>query len=135
MKKTILSLLAVGAALTLNAQIAEVSKPEPILRGVESEMFNPVLSADGNYLMFSDANYTNVRQYDFASGAVSHVNIGQRQALRARVDNDGRVTDPTGVRTEGSTLYITKNGVEKAYTPSNPTPDTSGHRCRPTAKK
>lgn len=117
MKKSILSLFAVGAALTLNAQIAEVSKPEPILRGVESEMFNPVLSADGNYLMFSDANYTNVRQYEFASGAISHVNIGQRQAIRARVDNQGRISEPVGVRTEGSTLYITKNGVEKAYTP------------------
>jgi len=118
MKKTILSLLVVGTAMTVTAQIAEVSKPEPILRGVESEMFNPVLSADGKYLMFSDANYTNVRRYEFESGAVSKVDLEPRRAVRARICNDGTVaTETNSVRTEGSTLYITVNGVEKAYSP------------------
>lgn len=118
MNKFILSLIAVGTAMTINAQIAEVSKPEPILRGIESEMFNPVLSADGKYLMFSDANYTNVRRYEFESGVVSKVDLEPRRALRARIDNNGTVdTEANGVRTEGSTLYVTVNGVEKAYSP------------------
>lgn len=120
MNKSILTLcLACGVAGAVNAKIAEVSAPEPILRGVETELYNPVLSADGTQLMFSNSDFTNLRVYDFESGAVSKVNANRHQAYTARFDADDQVTfNPrNSVRTEGSTLYITVNGKETGYTP------------------
>ncbi len=119
MKKTILSVAAVFAALAVNAQMAQVSTPEPILKGVESDMYHPVLSADGQHLLFSGIDYTNLRTYDFASGSVQKITANPNEALVAHFDNADKVAlaPRTNVRTQGSTLYICVNGQEKAYTP------------------
>ena len=120
MKKIILTLcLTCAAATTLSAQLADISSPTPLLKGVESEMYNPVLSADGKQLMFSASDYTNLRTFDFESGAVSKINANRAQAYKARFDANDNVTFnyATSVRTEGSTLYITVNGRETGYSP------------------
>ena len=119
MKKLILTLTGICAALTLSAQMATVSTPEPILKGVETDLFHPVLSQDGSQVLFSAADYSNLRAYDFNSGAVTKVASDNRSALNAHFDSDNRVSlkPSTKVRTEGTTLYINVNGVEKAYHP------------------
>lgn len=111
--------MAVGAALTAGAQIANVSTPEPLLKGVETSMFHPVLSADGKYLLFSDADYSNVRTYDFNSGSIEKVNIDKHEAYYAHFNADNKIVaaPASAVRTEGSTLFISVNGVEKSYSP------------------
>lgn len=119
MKKSILSLVAVCASMTMSAQMATVSTPQPILKGVETNLYHPVLSADGQRVLFSDADYTNLRTYDFESGVVEKLNVDNRAALNAHFDAKGKVTlrPETKVRTEGTTLYITVNGVQKGYHP------------------
>lgn len=115
MKKSILILAAISASLALNAQMAQVSTPEPILKGVESDLFHPVLSKDGKHLLFSNANYTNLRSFDFESGAVAKLGATNSEALNAHFDAENKVClkAETKVRTEGSTLFIN----EKAYQP------------------
>lgn len=119
MKKTILTLTAVCGFCIANAQMATISTPEPLLKGVETNLFHPVLSTDGTRVLFSDADYSNLRTYDFESGVVSHVAVPQAEAFDARFDADGKVTvaAPTSVRTEGTNLIISKNGKETSYSP------------------
>lgn len=119
MKKTILLFAAVCAAFTMTAQIAKVSAPEPILKGVESNLFHPVLSADGNQLLVSDADYSNLRTYDFKSGAVKKLNADKNAAFKAHFgkNNVVELQEPASVRTDHSTLYVKVKGVEKAYQP------------------
>lgn len=120
MKKTFLTLcLTCASAVMMQAQLADISSPKPLLRGVESEMYNPVLSADGKQLMFSSADFSNLRTLDFESGAVSKVSATRTQAFKARFDanDDVTFTPSTAVRTQGSTLYITVNGHETGYSP------------------
>lgn len=159
--KKLLVLAALGAAVAAQAQIASVERPEPLMAGVHTDLYNPILSADGSMLLFSSADYSNLRIYDFASGAAQTISTEARSGLDAQFTADGRqvvyvsqhrdasginmrskhtysidaqanttagsarrmVARPVvknhgnGVRTEGSTLYIIKNGVEKAYQP------------------
>ncbi|MDE6574842.1 MAG: hypothetical protein K2L84_05890 [Muribaculaceae bacterium] len=176
--KRLLLLAALATSIGMGARIAETGKATPILAGVQSNLYNPILSPDGNKLLFSDADYSNLRIYDFESGATSLVCALERAGFDARFtpdgseviyisqtpDSNGRqmrqlhsynigqgadskigeaarfIQRPeltkggmetrfngvrkafgkkveTGVRTEGSTLYITVNGIEKAYSP------------------
>lgn len=119
MKKLIFSAILLASASVMQAQLAKVSQAEPILKGQESAMFNPVLSADGQHLLFSDADFSNLRTYDFAAGAVAKVASTPAKAISARFDSNDNVTfEAATVRTEGDKLII--NG--RAYTPVEGTP-------------
>lgn len=135
MKKYLLvaaALLAMGCA---QAQLAEVSKPKALLQGVQSNMYNPVLSADGNQLMFSHNDYSDLRVYDFTDNVTRKVNANRRQAFKARFVGDKVSIDAaSSVRCEGSTIYITVGGTETGYSPvecaagycwASPSPDGS----------
>ena len=119
MKKSILTFAAVCAAVSMSAQMATVSTPEPLLKGIETDLYHPVLSQDGSHVLFSNADYTNLRSYDFESGVVEKVKTDSRSAFNAHFDANNKVSlnPQAAVRTEGTTLYITKNGVEKGYHP------------------
>ena len=176
MKKLLLSIMAFVGIATMNAQIAEVESVSPLLKGVESEMYHPILSSDGSQLLFSDCNFKGLRLYDFNDNVVVKVSNEDRAGFDATFSPDGKeiyfvtqtcdgirnlrqvkkydiasrqtaemtkqgrvvgrpvattkgfaasvdgkmmVTDnvATRVRTEGAQLFITQNGVEKAYTP------------------
>lgn len=120
-KKLLLSALAFTACAWAQAQIAEVSAPRPLLKGTQSEMYYPVLSADGTQLMFSNADYSNLRVYDYASGATQAVSATRPEAFRARFIGDKVATAQpaagTAVSVKGSKLVITANGVSNEYTP------------------
>lgn len=115
MKATILALCAVCAA-GVHAQIAQVSAPQRMLAGVESDIYNPVLSADGTKLMFSDVDYSNPRVYDMTDKVTRKVSLTKSQTMNGRFDKRGAVA-PATVRTDGSTLYIKQGGTERAYSP------------------
>ncbi|MBD5249208.1 MAG: hypothetical protein HDS58_03835 [Barnesiella sp.] len=144
MKKSIIigAMLAVG--LAASAQVARVKSTQPLLQGVESEMYHPRLSPDGSMLLFSSVNYKGLKLYDFNDGVTTRISDEPRAGFDAQFTTDGiryevkkqgeygknayasrsralgkKVKPVSGVsvRTEGSVLYITRKGVEKAYTP------------------
>ncbi len=114
-KKTISVVLAAVAGLAAgHAQIARVSTPEPILKGQESAMYNPVLSNDGSTVLFSDVDHTNLRAYDMEAGVVTPVKATSNEAMTAQFDKNGKVTFSSPVvEAKGSTIII--NG--KSYSP------------------
>lgn len=120
-KKILLSALALTACVWTQAQIAEVSAPRPLLKGTQSEMYYPVLSADGTQLMFSKADYSDLRVYNYASGATKAVNTTRPEAFRARFVGDkvstAQPATGTSVSVKGSKLIITTNGTSREYTP------------------
>lgn len=118
MKKLLITLTAVFSLAFVNAQMATVSTPQPLLKGVESDLYHPVLSADGTQLLFSNADYSNLRTYDFTSGAVKKIQADKDASLKAHfVDNKLSLETSASVRTDGSTLFINVNGVEKSFSP------------------
>lgn len=101
MKALFATLLMCASALAAQAQIATVSTPEPLLRGVQSNLYNPILSADGTKLMFSNADYSNLRMYDFDLGATVNVCDEPRAGYSATFSPDGRsITLVTRTRTD-----------------------------------
>lgn len=181
MKKVLLT-LALVATLTANAQIAEVTSVEPLLKGVDSEMYYPVLNEDGSKLLYSSVNYVGLKMYDFNDNVTLKVSDEERAGLYPTFSKDGKsiyyvtqvwknntnmrqvksydmaskkveaiskegrmvdrplavkggvmatvdnvvstVKNATTVRTNGTQLLISRNGVEKAYTPI---PNSAGY--------
>lgn len=175
MRKYLL-MLATVACLSSHAQIAQVNSIEPLLRGVEKEMYYPVLSQDGSKLLFTSVNCQGLKMYDFNDDVTIKISDKERAGLDASFSTDGRVvyfvdqefkngknicqakkfdisskqetaisdggklvtrpiavkggvmtsvdgkmkattTGYNAVRVQGAKLYITKNGVEKSYSP------------------
>ncbi len=176
MKSKILSLFALCCVISMNAQIAEIKSTVPLLNGVESNMYFPVLSEDGQKLLFTSDNFTGLKMYDFKDNVtikisdevragfdavfslagdmvyyVAQHNINGRNmrqvksydvkskaikavspigryvsrpaslkgGVTAVVDGKSITTakNTLSVRTEGSKLYITRNGIEQAFSP------------------
>lgn len=96
----------------LIADIAQISAPQPLLAGVQSNMYNPTLSKDGNQLMFSHTDYSNLRIYNFTDNVTTPVAATRTQAF-ARATDTGAIS----VRCQGSTLVLTHNGTERRLHP------------------
>lgn len=88
MKKILLTLATV-ACLTSHAQIAQVNSVEPLLRGVESEMYYPELSQDGTKLLFTSVNYKGLKMYDFNNDVTVKITDSERAGLDAKFSADG----------------------------------------------
>lgn len=120
-RKLLLSALALATGVLAQAQIAEVSTPRPLLKGTQSEMYYPELSADGTQLKFSNADYSNLRVYDYASGATTAIKASRSEGFRAHFIGDKVSTEATAAKTtvqiEGSSLLITVNGTTRTYSP------------------
>ena len=80
MRKYLLTLAAV-ACLTSHAQIAQVNSTEPLLRGVEKEMYYPVLSQDGTKLLFTSSNCQGLKMYDFNDDVTIKISEAERAGL------------------------------------------------------
>ena len=177
MKHLLLTLAAAACISQVQAQIVETSTPKPLLKGVEREMYYPILSEDGTRLLFSNVDFSGLRMYDYndnvtvtiseearagfdavftpdgravyfvaqqnvdglnmrqvkqynvATGNVVAVTPQGRMVARPAATNsnvatmvDGKIESrlnnkDVSVRIDGSTLFITRNGVEKAYSP------------------
>lgn len=97
---------------TRTADLAEVSTPVRLLGGVQSDMYNPVLSTDGSKLTFSRADYSNLREYDFNDNVTVNIGVTRAQALNYRPDQAA-----VSVHSEGSELVITEHGTERRLHP------------------
>lgn len=104
-------------AMAASAQIAEVSAPQPLLRGVESEMYNPVLSADGSRLLFSHSDFSDLREYDFNNEVTRKVSADRRQAFAAHFEGNTVVFDNPTLRCEGASVVLSANGKETVISP------------------
>lgn len=113
MKKQFILLSTVFAALAANAQIVEVSTPKRLLAGVETEIYHPVLNADGSKVMFTTADYTGLRVYDFNDNVTSKLSDARHAGRNAKFEDNASVK----VSTKGSELIITRKGVERRYSP------------------
>ena len=90
MKKLLLSIMAIVGVMSMNAQIAEVESVTPLLKGVESEMYHPILSSDGSQLLFSEVNFKGLRLYDFNDNVVVKVSTEARAGFDASFSPDGK---------------------------------------------
>lgn len=144
MKKLFIFGAMLAASMAATAQVARVVSSQPLLQGVESEMYHPRISPDGSMLMFTSVDYRGLKLYDFNDGVTTRISDEQRAGFAAEftpegisyeVKKEGAVGrnaysskalktsrkvknfQKVSVRTEGSKLYITRNGVEKAYSP------------------
>lgn len=143
MKQKFFALALAFATLAANSQVVEVVSKEPLLQGVESDMFHPTISADGEYLLFTSSNYTGLKVYDFENNVTTKISDEPRAGFKAKFCGDKVVfetktrgefgsnaiktksaalssavaTHKVTVRAEENTVYITKNGVEKAFSP------------------
>ncbi len=143
MKHKLMALFCAACSLTAGAQVVKVISTTPLLRGVESNMYHPIISSDGENLLFTSENYSGLKVYNFKDNVTTKISdepragfmpqfIGNKVVFetkeknsfgngsftkKSRTISDNVIKQNVTVRTEGSVLYITKNGVEKGYTP------------------
>lgn len=108
MPKKLISAAMIAATMTVSAQLADVSAPQRLLQGVQSDMYYPELSADGMTLTFSDLQEKNFRQYDYAAGSTLQV---AERPTKAKAKNG--VT----ARVDHTNLIINIGGQESTYSP------------------
>lgn len=119
MRKPLIAIVAAFIALGAHAQLATCSQPMPLLQGTQSNMYYPVFSPDGQSIMFSDVDHSNLREYSFADNVTTSVKATPKQALKAAFTPAGKVTlEPqTTVRVDDSNLIITRQGKEISVSP------------------
>lgn len=59
--------MALACTLLASAQSVTITNHAQLLKGTERNAFNPVLSSDGQKLLFSEDNYQGLKMYDFAN--------------------------------------------------------------------
>jgi len=113
MRKTLL-LLAFCGCIMANAQQVTVAKNEPLLKGVVSNAYYPVLSDDGNTLLFTGSNFKGLKSYDFGDNVVTTITDAERAGMDAKVANDG-----TAYFTTQTTKDKLKFRNAQVYSPTN----------------
>lgn len=123
MKQLLLS-VALLASLCASAQLADTGTAKQLLAN-QGQMFYPVLSADGNRLLVSSADYSDLRIYDFTDGTTEAVAPSRADMHRydAAMEAARSIAEPfrisqVSARTEGSTLYISVGNNETACSPA-----------------
>ena len=71
--RTKLLILAAACSLAASAQQVEITSRQQLLKGTESGICNPVLSADGQKLLFTHADYKGLKLYDFSSDVTTTI--------------------------------------------------------------
>ncbi len=115
MKHQLLIALAVLSCQGAFAQMAEVGTAQPILKGVESEMYYPAISADGSKILFTTVNYQGLRCYDVNDNVVKVLSREPRAGLSAA--QQFTAADKVKADTKGSQLLITRNGETRSFSP------------------
>lgn len=89
MKKFVL-MVAAMAALTAQAQIVEVQSTSQLLKGVDSDMYYPVISSDGSKLLYTTENFVGLKMYDFKEDVTLKISDAERAGLDASFSRDGK---------------------------------------------
>lgn len=115
MKQQLLIALAIAGFQGAYAQLADVGPAHRLLKGVETEMYYPTISADGSKILFTTENYQGLRCYDVKDNVVEVLSREPRAGLSAA--EQLTADDAVKASTRGSELLITRNGVTKSYSP------------------
>lgn len=78
------------AALTAQAQIVEVQSTSQLLKGVDSDMYYPVISSDGSKLLYTTENFVGLKMYDFKEDVTLKISDAERAGLDASFSRDGK---------------------------------------------
>lgn len=88
MKKVLIMALA-AMSLTAQAQIVDVTSTQQLLKGVDSNMYYPVLSTDGSKMLYTSENFQGLKLYDFKDNVTQKVSDESRAGLDATFSCDG----------------------------------------------
>lgn len=91
--RTKLLILAAACSLAASAQQVEITSRQQLLKGTESGICNPVLSADGQKLLFTHADYKGLKLYDFSSDVTTTIATDDMAGFR-RQERVFLVADP-----------------------------------------
>ncbi|MBO5249738.1 MAG: hypothetical protein J6B15_03210 [Muribaculaceae bacterium] len=89
MKKVLIMALA-AMSLTAQAQIVDVTSTQQLLKGVDSNMYYPVLSTDGSKMLYTSENFQGLKLYDFKDNVTQKVSDESRAGLDATFSCDGQ---------------------------------------------
>lgn len=82
--------VALACTLLATAQEVSVTRHEQLLKGVESGIFNPVISADGESVLFSGANYNGLKIYDLTDNVVAKIADDSMAGFCPAFSRDGK---------------------------------------------
>lgn len=88
--RTKLLIIAAACSLAATAQQVEITSRQQLLKGTESDICNPVLSADGSQLLFTHSNYRGLKLYDFADGVATTVSTDDMAGFEPKFARDGK---------------------------------------------
>lgn len=88
--KTRLLILAAACSLVASAQQVEITSRQQLLKGTETGISNPVISADGQQLLFTQTNYKGLKLYNFADGVTTTVSNDDMAGFEPTFSRDGK---------------------------------------------
>lgn len=65
--------IALAGTLLATAQEVTVTRHEQLLKGVESQAYSPVISADGEKVLFSQSDYRGLKVYDMQNNVTTKI--------------------------------------------------------------
>ena len=113
MRKTVLTLMACIAAVTV-AQTVTVTQHSRLLEGVEGPAYYPVLSPDGNRLLYTTAQTPGLKLYDFNDDVAVRVSDADGVGHNAFFGADGKVYYVTAERQSNNLIYRTGHAYDIA---------------------
>ena len=111
MKKIVLFVLLM-TTLCLGAQTVQVVKQCRLLPSWIGQCYRPVLNANGDKMLFSDAMASDLYLYDFASSSVTKVSDEAGSGIGAFFGGDGKVYYVTQERNERNLIYRTGHSYD-----------------------
>ena len=87
------SKLIVAALLCVffaNAQDVKIVRHEQLLKGVESQCYNPVLSPDGLKVLFTQSNYDGLKVYDIKNDVTKTLATDRMAGFSPAFSKDGK---------------------------------------------
>lgn len=88
--RTKLLIIAAACSLAATAQQVEITSRQQLLRGVESGISNPVLSADGQKLLFTQTDYKGLKLYDIAGNVTTTITTDDMAGFQPVFSRDGK---------------------------------------------
>lgn len=73
-----------------NAQDVRIVRHEQLLKGIESQCYNPVLSPDGQKVLFTQSDYEGLNVYDIADDVVTPLASDQLAGFSPAFSKDGK---------------------------------------------
>ena len=73
-----------------NAQDVKIVRHEQLLKGVESQCYNPVLSPDGQKVLFTQSDYEGLKVYDIADDVVTPLASDRLAGFSPAFSKDGK---------------------------------------------